>query len=299
MNSKTILKTLTMSIIMLSISSCDKKEQKADAYGNFEAKQVTVSSQASGQLWILDVEEGTQARKGEVCGLIDTTDVHLKKLQAHQQYQAVVSHFSTIDAQAAAQRQQLQNLQTDKNRIDQLYREGAATQKQKDDIDGAYALNTKQLEATEAQKTSVRAEAEVILAQLQQLDEQIRKSYITHPIDGIILTKFAESGEVVTFGKPLYKIGNLSTLDLKVYISGNQLADFELGKEVKVTIDQSNSENRILRGTISWISSVAEFTPKTIQTKDERVDLVYAVKVTVKNDGRLKIGMPGEISIIH
>ena len=285
--------------VLISLSACRQAEKKSDAYGNFEAIEVTVSAQATGQLLQLQIEEGQHYSNDMQLGIIDTTDMHLKRLQAISQYTAVLSKLATINAQAEAQDQQLQNLALDKERINKLFVAGAATQKQRDDIEGAFALAKKQLAATLAQKQNVAAEAEVVQTQKDQATELIRKCYITQPIDGIVLTKFAESGEVVTFGKPLYKVADLSTLDLKAYISGHQLIDFALGQEVEVVIDKSATEEKVLKGKVSWIASNAEFTPKIIQTKEERVDLVYAMKVKVKNDGSLKIGMPGEIRIIH
>lgn len=296
---KLLFKVMMLPLLASTLFSCNPDTAISDAYGNFEANEVMVSAQANGQLILFEAIEGMALEKGQIVGLIDTIDLHLKKMQAISQHQAVLSKFVTIDAQIEAQLQQLQNLRTEKDRIARLLEGGAATTKQKDDVDGAYSLADKQLKATQAQKQSVRAEAEVILTQIAQLDEQIKKSHITNPIEGIILTKFAESGEVVTFGKPLYKIANLGSLDLKIYVSGAQLADFKLGQQVDVLIDQSANEHRMLKGTISWISSQAEFTPKTIQTKEERVDLMYAAKVNVINDGSLKIGMPAEIRIIH
>ena len=290
---------ISMLVALISLNSCNKVEKKSDAYGNFEAIEVTVSAQATGQLLQLQIEEGQHYSKDVPLGIIDTTDMHLKRLQSISQYTAVLSKLATINAQAEAQEQQLQNLAIDKERINKLFVAGAATQKQRDDIDGAFALAKKQLAATLAQKQNVAAEAEVVQTQKDQVTELIRKCYITQPIGGIVLTKFAESGEVVTFGKPLYKVADLSTLDLKAYISGHQLIDFALGQEVEVVIDKSAAEEKVLKGKVSWIASNAEFTPKIIQTKEERVDLVYAMKVKVKNDGSLKIGMPGEIRIIH
>ncbi|KAF0131551.1 MAG: HlyD family secretion protein [Bacteroidetes bacterium] len=286
-------------LIMSLLTACNKQGEKADAYGNFEAVQVTVSAQNNGQLLFLNCEEGQSGTIHQVVGLIDTLDLHLKKQQAHSQYAAILSRLTSVEAQTVVQEQQLKNMTVDRDRIYQLLATGAATQKQKDDIDGAILLTSRQLDATRSQIFSIRAEAEVISKQAEQLTEQIRKCYITHPIDGIILTKFAESGEVVTFGKALYKIADLNSLDLKAYISGYQLSAFQIGQEVEVSIDVSKNEYKVLKGTVSWISSTAEFTPKTIQTKEERVDLVYAVKIKVKNDGSLKIGMPGEIRIIN
>jgi HlyD family secretion protein len=296
MNNHKILQ-ISLIVFVLGFVSCRNGEEKADAYGNFEAIQVTVSSLGNGRLLELNVEEGQLLLQDKVYGIVDTFDLHLKRQQAVSQHQAVLSRIATVDAQARVQQQQLTNLGVDRDRIRQLLTSGAATEKQRDDIEGAYRLAEYQMKATTTQIQSITAEAEVILRQVEQINEQIKNCYITSPMSGIVLTKFAESGEVVTFGKPLFKIANLNTLEIKAYISGNRLVDFKIGQEVQVIVDKSKNENKILTGTVSWIASTAEFTPKTIQTKDERVDLVYALKVKVKNDGSLKIGMPGEIRI--
>lgn len=288
---------ISLIVVLSSFVSCRDGEEKADAYGNFEAIQVTVSSLSNGRLIELNVEEGQLLEKQKVYGLVDTLDLHLKRQQALSQHQAVLSRIATVDAQAKVQQQQLTNLGVDRERIRQLLASGAATDKQRDDIEGAYQLAEYQMKATMSQNQSIRAEAEVILKQVEQIDEQINNCTITSPISGVVLTKFAESGEIVTFGKPLFKIADLSILEIKAYISGYRLVDFKIGQEVQVIVDKSKNENKVMTGTVSWIASTAEFTPKTIQTKDERVDLVYALKVKVNNDGSLKIGMPGEIRI--
>ncbi|PKP52252.1 MAG: HlyD family secretion protein [Bacteroidetes bacterium HGW-Bacteroidetes-1] len=285
---------------MLFLSaSCSKNNEQSDAYGNFEAKEVSVSSMSNGQLLYLNMNEGDQLKLNEVVGLVDSTELYLKKLQVLSQHEAVLTKLNSINAQLRVHQQQLDNILIDKNRIEMLFKDGAATLKQMDDINGAFSLAKKQIEATRSQTESIHAEAKAVLSQVNQLNEQLRKCFIINPIEGIVLTKFAMSGEVVTFGKSLYKIADVSELDLKVYVSGLQLVNFSVGQEVDVLIDKTKTENKILKGIISWISSSAEFTPKTIQTKEERVDLVYAMKVTVVNDGNLKIGMPGEIRIIN
>ncbi len=296
MNNHKILQ-ISLIVFVLGFVSCRNGEEKADAYGNFEAIQVTVSSLGNGRLLELNVEEGQLLLQDKVYGIVDTFDLHLKRQQAVSQHQAVLSRIATVDAQARVQQQQLTNLGVDRDRIRQLLTSGAATEKQRDDIEGAYRLAEYQMKATTTQIQSITAEAEVILRQVEQINEQIKNCYITSPMSGIVLTKFAESGEVVTFGKPLFKIADLNPLEIKAYISGNRLVDFKIGQEVHVIVDKSKKENKVMTGTVSWMASTAEFTPKTIQTKDERVDLVYALKVRVKNDGSLKIGMPGEIRI--
>lgn len=297
---KKIFQISFFGLFMLFLSaSCSKNNEQSDAYGNFEAKEVSVSSMSNGQLLYLNINEGDRLKLNEVVGLVDSTELYLKKLQVLSQYEAVLTKLNSINAQLRVLQQQLDNILTDKNRIEMLFKDGAATLKQMDDIKGAFSLAKKQIEATRSQTESIHAEAKAVLSQVNQLNEQLRKCFIINPIEGIVLTKFAMSGEVVTFGKSLYKIADVSELDLKVYVSGLQLVNFNVGQEVEVLIDKTKTENKIMKGIISWISSSAEFTPKTIQTKEERVDLVYAMKVTVVNDGNLKIGMPGEIRIIN
>lgn len=291
------MRYLTILFLILATLSC-KRNDTSDAYGTFEAVEVTVSSEANGKIVALSVKEGEKINKGDTVGLIDTTDLVLKRLQVQQQKRAVETKLSTIESQISVQEQQKENLMVDKRRIDNMIREGAATQKQFDDITGNLNLIEKQINASKVQKLSVAEEMSTLDVQIEQVNESIRKCYITNPLSGTVLIRYAEQGEITTFGKPIYKIADLSEIELKVYISGSQLPYLSLGQEVEVQIDKSASENRILSGIVTWISDQAEFTPKTIQTKDERVNLVYAAKVTVVNDGSIKIGMPGEINFM-
>lgn len=283
-------------IMAVGILSCTVNDDKADAYGNFEATEVMVSAMAQGELLALNIEEGQVLTNGEIVGLVDTTDLFLKEQQLVKTIAAVKSRLVTIQAQMEVQFQQKENLLVDKVRLEKLFRDGAATQKQMDDINGALDLSEAQIKATQSQKQQVLAEIETIDIQIEQVKEAISKCRVTNPVNGTVLVKYAEAGEVAAPGKPLYKIADLSTMKLKVYVSGDQLPHISIGQEVEVQIDRTKKENTSLKGTISWVSSTAEFTPKTIQTKDERVNLVYAVKVMVPNNGSIKIGMPGEVN---
>ncbi len=285
-------------LVLAVFTSCQQNTEKAAAYGNFEAVEVIVSAETAGKMLLLNAEEGQNYHKGELTGLVDTTSLWLQKQQLEQQKAAILSRLSALKAQLKVQDQQLENSQRDQARIHQLFENNAATAKQKDDIDGAVELIKAQRQAIIAQFDGVQKETQVVQAQISQLNESIRKSHITQPLDGTVLAKYVEAGEIVAPGKALYKTADLSFLDLKAYITGIQLTDFILNQEVKVLIDGSNDAIE-LPGTISWIASSAEFTPKTIQTKEERTDLVYAIKVRVGNDGRLKIGMPGEVHLIN
>ena len=281
----------------LAIASCARND-KSDAYGNFEAIEVIVSSESSGKILALDLEEGQDVDLGDTFGLIDTTDLSLKKAQLVKQKSVLVAKARNIDSQVKVLQQQKENLMVDKKRLDNLMKDGAATQKQIDDVEGALDLLETQIEATLVQKESVIAEMGTLEVQVAQVEEMIRKCWVSSPLTGTVLVKFAEAGEVTAPGKPICKLANLEELELKVYISGDQLPYLQTGQTVEVLIDKDKKEFARLDGKVTWISSKAEFTPKTIQTKKERVNLVYAAKVTVKNDGRLKIGMPGEINFM-
>ncbi|RLD39803.1 MAG: HlyD family secretion protein [Bacteroidetes bacterium] len=289
-------KFLWILLISTGLMACSGDGDKADAYGNFEATEVMVSAMAQGEIFSLNIEEGQLLAQKEIIGLIDTTDLFLKEQQLVKSIAAVKTRFLTINAQMNVQLQQKKNRMVDKDRLEKLFREGAATQKQLDDINGAIDLLEAQIIATKSQKQQIQAEIETIDIQIEQVQEALSKCFVSNPVAGTVLIKYAEAGEVAAPGKPLYKIADLSLMKLKVYVSGDQMPHIKIGQEVEVQIDKTKRENSSLNGTISWISSTAEFTPKTIQTKDERVNLVYAVKVLVQNNGSIKIGMPGEIN---
>lgn len=283
-------------LIATGLVSCNNNDDKADAYGNFEATEVMISAMGQGEILALNIEEGQELIEGTEIGQIDTLDLSLKKMQLVKAKAAVYTGLVTINAQLDVQLQQRKNLIIDKNRIQKLFKDGAATQKQVDDINGTMDLLDAQIASTKSQKQRIQAEAETIDAQINQVLESLSKCRIINPVNGTVLTKYAETGEVTMMGKPLYKIADLTEMKLKVYISGDQLPHIKLGQKVGVQIDKTASENSSMEGVISWISSTAEFTPKTIQTKNERVNLVYAVKILVKNNGSIKIGMPGEVN---
>ena len=283
-------------IVSAGIIACSNNGDKADAYGNFEATEVMVSAMAQGEIFSLAIEEGQEFKAGEIVGLIDTTELFLKEEQLVKGIAAVRTRLLTIKAQMDVQIQQKKNLVVDQKRLEKLFNDGAATQKQVDDINGAVDLINAQITATRSQEQQVLAEIETMNIQIDQVKEKLSKCHISNPVDGTVLIKYAEAGEVAAQGKPLYKIADLSVMKLKVYVSGDQLPHIKIGQEVEVQIDKTKKENSSLGGTISWISSTAEFTPKTIQTKEERVNLVYAVKILVPNDGAIKIGMPGEVN---
>jgi HlyD family secretion protein len=283
-------------ITLIWLSSCKNNNKLSDAYGNFEAVQVTISAESAGRILYLNLDEGSQPDSGSIVALIDTTDLYLKKLQLQAQMNAVSGKKSSVIAQVDVQQQQKANLLVEKNRITKLITDKAATPKQLDDVNGAIDLIDKQVASISTQNTGIAEELEVIERQIAQVNESIHKCYIRNPVKGTVLNKYAEAGEISVPGRALYKIADLSVLELKVYVSGIQLPGVKQGQQVEVLIDADKKTNRKLSGIVSWISPKAEFTPKIIQTKEERINLVYAVKIRVHNNGSLKIAMPAEVN---
>lgn len=273
-----------------------KNNEKADGYGNFEATEITVSAENSGKLMQFNVEEGQLLKKGDYVGFIDTIPLSLKRDQLLASKAIIYSKSSSVLSQKNVLKAQLKTAFINKNRIENLIRENAGTQKQLDDINGEINVMQKQIKSVESQNSPVIDELGSIDVQLKQVEDLLQKSNIINPVNGTVLTKYAEVNELSSFGKPLYKIADLSTMELRVYVSETQLSNLKIGQEVTVKVDD-NKEMKSFKGSIIWIASEAEFTPKIIQTKEERVNLVYAVKVAVKNDGSLKIGMPAEMWI--
>jgi HlyD family secretion protein len=281
--------------VYLLVSSCNRDKNNPDAYGTFEATEVTVSSQANGKILFLKVEEGQLIDSNTLVGIVDTLDMSIRKSQAREQQLATSTRRDDLAAQIAVQEQNKTNILVEKARIERLLKDGAATTKQKDDIDASLNLADKQIASIKSQYASLDAQVSTFNKQVDQINNSIADAHIVNPIKGTVLTKYAEPDEVTTFGKPLYKIADLTSLDLRVYVSGAQLPYIKIGQKVEVRYDKDENTNNSIEGVVTWISETAEFTPKTIQTKEERVNLVYAAKVRVKNDGTLKIGMPGEI----
>ncbi|NVO18620.1 MAG: HlyD family efflux transporter periplasmic adaptor subunit [Bacteroidetes bacterium] len=290
------MRTLIFFVLVFILASCSRNDKLSDAYGNFEAVTVSVSAETSGKILSLNLEEGQELQAGQIIGLVDTTDLLLKKLQLQSQKKAVATRMAGVESQIAVQQQQKTNLIVEKERLTRLLKDKAATPKQLDDVNGAIDLVDRQVASIKTQNAGIIDEQEVIERQVAQVNETLKKSHIVNPVSGTVLVKYAEAGEITTPGKTLYKIANLSELELKVYVSGVQLPGVKIGQKAEVLIDNDKQTNRKLEGTVSWISQKAEFTPKIIQTKEERVNLVYAVKVRVPNDGSLKIAMPGEVN---
>ncbi len=297
------MKNITSILFLLSIlnlfGGCSDKMGEADAYGNFEAVEIMVSSQANGKILRLSIEEGDILKENEVVGYIDTLQLHLKKDQLHASIQALQSKTQNVKIQIEVLKKQRANLEREKRRIQTLLLDSAATSKQLDDINGEIAVTDQRIAATRSQLNTanrgILSQIKPLKIQILQLEDQIEKSIINNPVSGTVLTKYAEESEITAFGKPLYKIADLEKIILRAYISGDQLSQIKLGQKVTVKIDEPDGNYGSYEGVITWVSSQAEFTPKIIQTKEERVNLVYAFKVEVKNDGSMKIGMPGEV----
>lgn len=285
-----------VSVGLLSLLIGCSNDQKADGYGNFEATEVSVSAEANGKLQFLDIEEGQLVEKGAVSGLVDTLQLNLNKQQLLATKATVASKSGGVWSQVEVLNQELANVITEQERVQNMFAENAATQQQLDQANSRVDVLKKQIKNVETQNSPIVNEGKAIAAQVALIEEQIARSRITNPINGTVLSKYAEPGEIVSFGKPLYKIADLNHMELRVYVSETELSNIKIGQEVTVKVDSGESM-KAFNGRISWISSSAEFTPKIIQTKEERVNLVYAVKVVVKNDGGLKIGMPAEMWI--
>lgn len=281
-------------LILLLLTACANKDDLSDAYGNFESIPVLVSSESQGRILVLEVEEGQRLEVNERVGMIDTVPLHLKKLQLIASIRASSSKAISLEAQVKAQQVQLRNLEREYERIIALLTDGAATNKQRDDLEGSMEVMRAQIESMDTQFGTIDAEKKMLGIQVRQVDDQIQRASILNPVEGVVLQKYKQAGEIMAPGQPIYKIASLDTLILRAYISGSQLSAVTIGQQVRVRYDTSDTVSEI-KGTVSWIASQAEFTPKIIQTREERVNLVYAIKVRVANDGSLKIGMPGEV----
>lgn len=290
---------LTAIAFLLLFIGCGNSNGKFDATGTFEAEEIIVSSEAMGKLVKFDVEEGKQLKQNQIVGVVDTLQLFLKKKQLEATVRAVLSKQPDVAIQLAAIQEQIKTAETEKKRIENLVKSDAATTKQLDDINAQLDLLNRQYAAAKSNltiaKQGLQSETFPLQAQVEQIDDQIRKSEIKNPVDGTVLTRYAKKNEVTSNGKALYKIADLSTMTLRAYINGNQLGQIKIGQRVNVFVDKGEGEQKEMSGEIYWVSSKAEFTPKTIQTKDERANLVYAIKVKVVNDGYLKIGMYGEV----
>lgn len=297
---------------LVSLVACGKSV-KYDASGSFEADEVIVSSEVAGRIQTLNVKEGDTVSTGKIVGTIDAENIQLQKEQVEASIQALGQKTSDVSPkvqmltdQLAVQQSQMNNLLHERSRIENLLKQDAATGKQLDDINAQIDMLKKQMAVTQqdinvqrsnvsTQNRSILSEGKPLQKRVEQLQDQLQRANVTNPINGTVLTKYAQAGEITSAGKALYKIADLSELTLRAYISGGQISQVKLGQQVKVLVDDGADKYKEYSGTITWISDKAEFTPKTIQTKEERANLVYATKIKVKNDGYLKIGMYGEV----
>lgn len=298
MNTKTTFATW-MALTALLMLSCKQAPQLYDASGSFEAIETLIPADASGIIQQLDIREGQVIDSAQIIGYIDSTQLHLRKKQLEAQIKAVLSKKPNISRQLAAYQVQLDQARHELARIDRLVKADAATPKQLDDAKSMVAVIEKQMEALQSTLSitseGLSQDTEPLFTQIAQLNDQIRRCVITNPVKGTVLTTYAEPFEMAVPGKPLYKIADLSSIILRAYITGDQLTGRRLGDQVTIMVDDTSGTYKTYSGTIEWISDKAEFTPKTIQTKDERANLVYAMKIRVANDGYLKIGMYGEV----
>lgn len=284
---------------MALLGACSNNGTDADATGTFEATEVIVSAEANGKLLSFNLEEGQAVQKGELVGAVDSASLHLNKLQLMQNQRAVLAGQQDVKTQLESLRKELVNAQADQRRIENLVKGQVASQKQLDDanlrIDVLKARINAQENLLNTGNTALREQGKTIAAQLQVVEDQLRRCKIINPVDGTVLTKYSEAFEMTGIGKPLYKVADLSQVILRAYISNDQQSKVKIGQKVSVRVDDGAGGMRTYEGVVQWINNKAEFTPKTIQTKEERANLVYAVKIAVKNDGLLKIGMYGEI----
>lgn len=274
-------------------------ETEFDAQGTFEATEVVVSSEATGRILNFEVEEGMAVEANQMVGAIDSVQLHLQRKQLVAQQSALLDSRPDVKKQVAALREQIAKQNEELRRVENMLKDGAATKKQKDDIEAQVKILERQLDATlstlDKNTSTINNNSAALEAQIAALDDRISKCRIISPVGGTVLVKYAEAGELASVGKPLMKIADLDNIYLRAYFTSDQLAKVNLGDEVKVVADFGGEERYDYTGRVAWISSESEFTPKTIQTKDSRANLVYAVKIAVENDGRLKIGLAGEV----
>lgn len=295
-------KTGCIAIAVLISSACgSNNEPSYDASGSFEADEIIISSEVSGVIQQLEIEEGQSLQSGEIVGYIDSTQLSLKKQQLESQLIAMLGKKPDIPVQLSALQAQLRTMEKEKVRLEHLIQGDAATPKQLDDLNAESAILRKKINAQKSSLSisseGISKEARAVQVQIAQIEDQLRRCKITNPINGTVLAQYAEVNEMTTIGKPLYKIADLSVVFLRAYITGNQLPQVKLNQTVEVLTDDGKDGYKKTEGLIVWINDQAEFTPKTIQTKEERANKVYAIKVKIQNDGTYKIGMYGEIKL--
>ncbi|MBZ5856837.1 HlyD family secretion protein [Flavihumibacter profundi] len=297
LNHTSIIITLMFSVVTLV--SCDNNKNKFDATGTFEANEVIVSAEASGKILSFNIEEGQDLKQGDLVGFIDSTQLYLSKLQLRENQKAILAGRPDTRTQIEATKKEIENVQLEKQRTENLVKGEVASQRQLDDINSRLSVLEAKLAAQQnslhTTTSTLNQQGNVINIQLDIVQDQLKRCRIINPINGTVLSKYAMQDEMTAPGKALYKIADLNTIILRAYVSGNQLSQIKLGQAVKLLVDAPGNGYKVYTGTITWVSDKAEFTPKTIQTKEERANLVYAVKINVKNDGYLKLGMYAEV----
>ncbi len=284
-----------LALLTLFMASCADKGPQPDAYGHIEATEITVSAETTGPVVWVGVQEGATAEAGQLLAVVDTTSLGLRHVQLTAQRAAVASRRAQIDAQEAVYREQAGVLNVERERLTSLVEGGAATGKQRDDVEGQWRILQKQIESLDPQRASLRSEITVIDAQISQNKDLINRSSVHSPITGHVITRFIEPGEFVTIGKPLFSLAKLDTVTMKAYVSGDQLPSLQLNQSVTVVSDGGNGSYKEFPGIIYFIASRAEFAPRNLQTREDRVNFVYAIEIRVPNDGTLKIGMPVDV----
>lgn len=291
---------ILLAVAAVLCSSCSGKTE-FDACGNFEADEILVSSQGTGQLMWSDIQEGMTVTAGNTLGIIDTVQLYLQKAQLESQLKSVMSSRPDIESQVASLRSQIANLKSEKSRLERLVAKGAAPTKQVDDIKAQIVILESQLDAQlsalSKNTSAVEFNANAISAQIDMVEDKISKCHIVSPVNGTVIAKYIHAGELVGMGTPIMKVADLENMFLRAYFTSDQLGSIVLGDKVTVTADFGGEQQFQYEGKIVWISSESEFTPKSIQTRNTRANLIYAVKIAVRNDGRLKIGTYGEVNI--
>lgn len=294
-----IVYKLSILMILIVSVSCSSRNGKADAYGAFEAEEIIVSAEGNGKILELKLEEGQILKANQYIGLIDTAQLYLQKQQLNAQLEGILAQRTDIPKQLKALQEKLSGMMNEKKRLQSLLQSNAATNKQMDDLNTEIQVVKSQLDATRSnlnvQNKGVLSQIDAMQFQITSLENAIQKCLINSPIDGTVLKKYINQYEFISTGRPIFKIANVSKMTLKVYVTEDQLSSLKLGGNCTVRIDKMDDELKEYKGKITWISTESEFTPKMIQTKNERVNLVYAVKISVKNDGDIKIGMPGDV----
>ena len=303
MNNKSMVKKAKWALLIVIYSlfvGCSGSKNDFEASGTFEAEETIISAEATGVIRQFDVEEGQELTAGQIIGYIDSTQLYLKKRQLESQIRALQGRKPNIAVQLSALQAQLQTAQTERTRLEKLVAGDAATQKQLDDVNAQIEVLKKQINAQQSSlkisSDGISDDVATLQVQIEQLEDQLAKHRLSAPQNGTVLAKIAKVNELTTVGKPLYKIADLQNITFRAFVTSAQLTQLKIGQNVRVFADFGEKKRREYKGTISWISDKSEFTPKTIQTQDERANLVYAVKITVKNDGYLKIGMYGEVN---